>query len=46
MQERAQRIGATVQVESAPGAGCSIVLELPRAAHEEAATASLAGAHA
>jgi two-component system nitrate/nitrite sensor histidine kinase NarX len=46
MQERAQRIGATVQVESAPGAGCSIVLELPRAAHEEAATASLAGAPA
>ncbi|MCM2250880.1 MAG: type IV pili methyl-accepting chemotaxis transducer N-terminal domain-containing protein [Ramlibacter sp.] len=46
MQERAQRIGATVQVKSAPGTGCSIVLELPRAAAGEAAAASLAGAPA
>src|SRR6185369_3142233 len=29
MQERAERIGATVQVVSAPGAGCSVILELP-----------------
>jgi two-component system nitrate/nitrite sensor histidine kinase NarX len=29
MQERAQRIGAVVRVASAPGAGCSVVLELP-----------------
>jgi two-component system, NarL family, nitrate/nitrite sensor histidine kinase NarX len=29
MEERAQRIGAKVRVESAPGRGCSVVLELP-----------------
>jgi two-component system nitrate/nitrite sensor histidine kinase NarX len=29
MQERAQRIGARVRVESAPGRGCTVVLELP-----------------
>ena len=29
MQERAQRIGAQVRVESAPGHGCTVVLELP-----------------
>ncbi|GAB3650452.1 type IV pili methyl-accepting chemotaxis transducer N-terminal domain-containing protein [Ramlibacter alkalitolerans] len=29
MQERALRIGARVQVHSAPGAGCTLVLELP-----------------
>ena len=32
MQERAQRIGAHVRVRSAPGAGCTVVLELPPAA--------------
>jgi two-component system nitrate/nitrite sensor histidine kinase NarX len=31
MQERAQRIGAHVTVQSAPGQGCSVVLELPPA---------------
>ncbi|MEJ8839669.1 type IV pili methyl-accepting chemotaxis transducer N-terminal domain-containing protein [Ramlibacter sp. AN1133] len=29
MQERALRIGARVQVCSAPGAGCTVILELP-----------------
>lgn len=29
MQERAERIGAVVGVRSAPGAGCSVVVELP-----------------
>jgi len=29
MQERALRIGARVQVRSAPGAGCTVTLELP-----------------
>jgi two-component system nitrate/nitrite sensor histidine kinase NarX len=29
MQERAQRIGAQVRVTSAPGQGCTLVLELP-----------------
>ena len=29
MQERAQRMGAHVRVRSAPGAGCTVVLELP-----------------
>jgi two-component system nitrate/nitrite sensor histidine kinase NarX len=28
MQERAQRIGASVRVQSAPGQGCRVVLEL------------------
>jgi two-component system nitrate/nitrite sensor histidine kinase NarX len=32
MQERAQRIGAHVRVRSTPGAGCTVVLELPPAA--------------
>jgi len=32
MQERAQRIGAQVQVTSAPGRGCTLVLELPAGA--------------
>lgn len=32
MQERALRIGARVEVHSAPGSGCSVVLELPSAA--------------
>jgi two-component system, NarL family, nitrate/nitrite sensor histidine kinase NarX len=45
MQERAQRIGAALQVESAPGEGCSVVLELPRGGQEAAAMA-LAGAAA
>jgi two-component system nitrate/nitrite sensor histidine kinase NarX len=45
MQERAQLIGATVKVVSAPGAGCSVVLELPRV-QQEAATAPLTGATA
>jgi two-component system, NarL family, nitrate/nitrite sensor histidine kinase NarX len=35
MQERARRIGARVKVHSAPGAGCSVVLELPPAARAE-----------
>jgi two-component system nitrate/nitrite sensor histidine kinase NarX len=30
MRERAQRIGARVDVRSSPGQGCSVVLELPR----------------
>ena len=36
MQERAERIGATVQVVSAPGAGCSVILELPHVRQETA----------
>lgn len=31
MQERALRIGARVRVQSAPGAGCTVVLDLPPA---------------
>lgn len=31
MQERAQRIAATVRVDSAPGAGTTVLLELPQA---------------
>jgi two-component system, NarL family, nitrate/nitrite sensor histidine kinase NarX len=42
MQERAERIGATVQVTSAPGAGCTVLIELPRP-QEETAGESLAG---
>jgi two-component system, NarL family, nitrate/nitrite sensor histidine kinase NarX len=38
MQERARRIGARVEVHSARGAGCTVVLELPPAAR--AATVS------
>ena len=45
MQERAERIGATVQVMSAPGAGCSVILELPQA-HQEAPDQSLTSAAA
>ncbi len=44
MQERAQLIGATVQVVSAPQRGCSVVLALPRAM--QAAAAPLVGAPA
>jgi two-component system nitrate/nitrite sensor histidine kinase NarX len=36
MQERALRIGARVQVRSAPGAGCTVTLELPEAGRSEA----------
>ncbi|MCC2632853.1 MAG: histidine kinase [Ramlibacter sp.] len=32
MQERAARIGARVHVESSPGTGCTVVLDLPAAA--------------
>jgi two-component system nitrate/nitrite sensor histidine kinase NarX len=32
MRERAQRIGATVQLASAPGRGTSVILTLPAAA--------------
>jgi len=45
MQERAQRIGATVQVVSAPGAGCSVILELAHAS-QQAAEQSLTSAAA
>jgi two-component system, NarL family, nitrate/nitrite sensor histidine kinase NarX len=45
MQERAERIGATVQVRSAPGAGCSVILELPHV-REDAADQSLTSAAA
>lgn len=37
MQERALRIGARVEVRSAPGAGCTVVLELPPAGAPAAA---------
>jgi two-component system nitrate/nitrite sensor histidine kinase NarX len=43
MQERAGSIGATVQVVSAPGEGCSVVLDLPRT-REEAASAVIGAA--
>jgi two-component system, NarL family, nitrate/nitrite sensor histidine kinase NarX len=43
MQERAERIGATVQVASAPGSGCSVVLELPNGAETNAAAALAEG---
>ena len=42
MQERAQRIGAQVQVRSAPGAGCTVTLELPPARTEAGASAPAA----
>ena len=32
MRERAARIGARVRVESSPGTGCTVVLDLPAAA--------------
>jgi two-component system nitrate/nitrite sensor histidine kinase NarX len=44
MQERAERIGATVQVESAPGAGCTVVIDLPRAHAEGGVPAAGAAA--
>jgi len=37
MRERAQRIGAQVHVDSAPGRGCNVVLELPGSREHEAA---------
>jgi two-component system nitrate/nitrite sensor histidine kinase NarX len=43
MQERALRIGARVRVRSAPGAGCTVTLELP-ATGPAAATAPAAKA--
>jgi two-component system nitrate/nitrite sensor histidine kinase NarX len=45
MRERAARIGAKVEVNSRPGAGCSVAIELPRAdapAQSQAALAALA----
>jgi two-component system nitrate/nitrite sensor histidine kinase NarX len=39
IQERAERIGAIVRVVSAPGAGCSVVLELPQVCQEAAGQA-------
>jgi len=33
MTERAQRIGADLDVVSTPGHGCSIILTLPASAH-------------
>jgi two-component system nitrate/nitrite sensor histidine kinase NarX len=36
MNERAERIGATVKVVSAPGAGCSVILDLPHVGQEPA----------
>jgi two-component system, NarL family, nitrate/nitrite sensor histidine kinase NarX len=38
MQERAQRIGARVRMISSPGAGCTMVLDVPSAQAEPAAT--------
>jgi two-component system nitrate/nitrite sensor histidine kinase NarX len=45
MRERAQRIGATVKVDSSPGHGCSVVLELPRT-RDEVSDAQVEGATA
>ena len=45
MRERAERIGAVVTVDSAPGRGCSVVLELP-GAQESQTVAPAAGAMA
>jgi two-component system nitrate/nitrite sensor histidine kinase NarX len=42
MQERAGRIGARVSVRSAPGAGCTVTLELPAQAVNEQTAAALA----
>jgi two-component system, NarL family, nitrate/nitrite sensor histidine kinase NarX len=44
MQERAQRIGARVQLESRPGAGCTVRLELPPAPTEPVLPAPAAAA--
>jgi two-component system nitrate/nitrite sensor histidine kinase NarX len=41
MEERAQRIGARVRVESAPGQGCTVVLELPAGPSQEIAEQAL-----
>lgn len=40
MQERAERIGASVSVHSTPGAGCTVVLELAPAAQDIALQAA------
>ena len=44
MSERAQRIGATVDVISTPGHGSSIILTLPRPAHPMPPAAAVARA--
>jgi two-component system, NarL family, nitrate/nitrite sensor histidine kinase NarX len=44
MQERAQRIGARVQLESRPGAGCTVRRELPPAPTEPVLPAPAAAA--
>jgi len=41
MRERAQRIGASVGVASRPGHGCTVTLDLPAAAGQEAAAPAL-----
>jgi two-component system, NarL family, nitrate/nitrite sensor histidine kinase NarX len=41
MQERAERIGAQVRLNSAPGAGCTMVLELPARVDTPSATPAL-----
>ena len=41
MEERAQRIGARVKVVSAPGRGCTVVLELPATRSQETAEQAL-----
>ncbi|HYE41013.1 MAG TPA: ATP-binding protein, partial [Ramlibacter sp.] len=46
MQERARRIGATVQVRSAPGEGCIVALDLPLAPHDAAEAQPAAAAAA
>jgi len=43
MRERAQRIGATVQVSSSRGQGCSVTVELPPAASAASASSDAAG---
>jgi signal transduction histidine kinase len=40
MRERAQRIGATVQIDTAPGAGTRVTLLLPLAQPEAAKAAA------
>ena len=42
MQERAERIGARVTVHSAPGAGCTVVLELSDKPVKDAPTPAVA----
>jgi two-component system, NarL family, nitrate/nitrite sensor histidine kinase NarX len=46
MQERAERISATVDVVSSPGQGCSVVLELPGRREDALAPSSAVGAAA